>query len=451
VSAAEATAGRHGDATVDRRALTATVGYGDVLPAPAPGVTPSRGATLRWDPAAATRAGTAAAEVRLTTTATAAPAGARTAVLPRATAASREDGAAAIPLDLARYERLRPLGEGGMGEVALARDHDIDRPVAIKRLRAEARTPGALLRFAEEVRAVGKLEHPGIVPIHDVGIDEEGQHFLVMKYVQGDTLEHVIDRLRAGDPAYLARYSHAYRAQIFAAVLEAVDYAHQQGFLHRDLKPANVIVGPHGEVTVMDWGLAKRVGAAERSAEPGAPASGRLLRTQQGAILGTPMYMAPEQAAGDPDAIDARADVDSLAVMFWELMSLRHPLEDKQSVEEILAALRDDEVSARWVGLTRIQSGALCEWGWFALEGMRRDPAARHASAGAMLAELRRVQRGEIPVNCNVTLAKRSLHEVDHLIDRHGWLFHAATALVVAGAVGLLARVAWGLAIQLAR
>jgi serine/threonine protein kinase len=121
-------------------------------------------------------------------------------------------------------------------------------------------TPRASSRFADEVRAVGQLEHPNIVPVHDVGIDETGQHYLVMKYVQGETLESIIEHLAAGDPSYVARFPQEHRARIFLSILQALRYAHGRGIIHRDIKPANIMVGPHGEVTVMDWGLAKTVG-----------------------------------------------------------------------------------------------------------------------------------------------------------------------------------------------
>jgi serine/threonine-protein kinase len=378
---------------------------------------------------------------------------ARSAVLPRTRAPEDASAAADVP-DQPRYERIRPLGEGGMGEVVLALDHDIERKVAIKRLRPEVRSPGALLRFAEEVRAVGQLEHPGIAPVYDVGIDEEGHHYQVMKYLEGETLEAIIEKLKAGDPAARARFSHAYRAQVFAAVLEAVSYAHDRGLVHRDLKPANVMVGPHGEVTVLDWGIAKRAGAPEpapfTAAQAAAPLTERrLIETQQGAILGTPMYMSPEQAVGDGAAVGPRSDVYSLAVMFWELMSLHHPLEDKESIEDILAALTGKEIPTTWFHLTRTWTGAPCEWAWFARKGMRKDPGQRFASATEMLAELRKVQRGDIAVDCHVTLVKRGIHEADGWINRHAIVFNLLTLLVVLGSIAGLVWLALGVAHRL--
>ena len=143
------------------------------------------------------------------------------------------------PRSVARYQRVRPLGEGGNGEVDLWRDQDIDRDVAVKRLK-QVGTPEAVAQFIQEVQTTGQLEHPGIVPIYDVGRDEEGRYFFVMKHVQGETLEQIIARLRARDPAYLCRYSFEARTHIFMQILHSVQYAHRKGFIHCDIKPADV-------------------------------------------------------------------------------------------------------------------------------------------------------------------------------------------------------------------
>jgi tRNA A-37 threonylcarbamoyl transferase component Bud32 len=156
-----------------------------------------------------------------------------------------------------RFEKIRLLGEGGLGEVVGAHDHDIGRKVAIKRLRAEVRSPAALARFVDEIRTIGKLEHPNIIPIHDVGMDESGELYFVMKYVDGETLEDVIQKLAAGDREYHERYTFERRVEIFRALLEALAFAHDRGIIHRDIKPANVMIGKFGEVLLMDWGIAK--------------------------------------------------------------------------------------------------------------------------------------------------------------------------------------------------
>jgi serine/threonine-protein kinase len=216
--------------------------------------------------------------------------GGRTTVLPRIV----DGGEVAWSADgTPRYEQLKPLGEGGVGEVLLARDRDIERRVAIKRLKPDQRSTASLLRFADEVRAVGQLEHPNIVPVHDVGLDEQGQHYLVMKFVQGETIESIIEKLHAGDPATVARFSHEHRARVFLAVLQAIGYAHGRGIIHRDIKPANIRVGPHGEVTVMDWGLAKTV---RRSSAAGSDAASAQRPTPQQPPDSSKLSKAPSSA-----------------------------------------------------------------------------------------------------------------------------------------------------------
>ena len=143
------------------------------------------------------------------------------------------------PRSVARYQRIRPLGEGGNGEVDLWRDQDIDRDVAVKRLK-QVGPPEAVAQFIQEVQTTGQLEHPGIVPIYDVDRDEEDRYFFVMKHVQGETLEQIIARLKAGDRTYTSRFSFEARTQIFLQILHSVQYAHRKGFIHCDIKPADV-------------------------------------------------------------------------------------------------------------------------------------------------------------------------------------------------------------------
>ena len=125
-----------------------------------------------------------------------------------------------------------------MGEVSLEHDNDIGRTVAVKRLAADLDHPDSLVRFIAEVQTIGQLEHPNIIPIHDVGLDQDGRYYFVMKYVDGETLESIITKLAAGDPDYHARYPFEVRVEMFLGLLHALQYAHDQGVVHRDIKPA---------------------------------------------------------------------------------------------------------------------------------------------------------------------------------------------------------------------
>ena len=221
--------------------------------------------------------------------------------------------AADVPdLDGTKYEIVDRIGQGGMGTVYRARDRELAREVALKVVRLPEGSPNVAERMMREARTLARLEHPGIIPIHDVGTLLDGRVFYAMKLVRGAPLDA------------LPSTSLAERLRIVERVCEAVAFAHAHGIIHRDLKPQNVMVGPFGEVLVMDWGVAKIVGEAARSlgADAGAGAvSSAAPSTGHGVVLGTPGYMAPEQAAGDPSLVDARADVYAIGAILRDLVA----------------------------------------------------------------------------------------------------------------------------------
>ncbi len=347
-----------------------------------------------------------------------------------------------------RYEPLRRLGEGGFGEVLGARDNDIGRQVAVKRLHPEMRSPAVLARFAEEVRTIGSLEHPNIVPIHDVGVEENGDYYFVMKYVAGETLESIIDKLAAGDADAHARFGVERRVQIFIALLEAVAFAHSKGILHRDIKPANVMVGAYGEVVLMDWGIAKRL----REDSPpvpdvlrpeGPPASGKvekgasrgvLFQTRSGELIGTPAYMSPEQSRGEP--IDERSDVYALSILLYELLTLGHPLADKTTLPSMLHAISHEPTPLAGMVNHPHQPAVSMDLSWFLRKGLAKNPADRYASVAEMVTRLERRAEGIIPIQCHITFMKRMSNGLGRFIDRHPVL---ATLMMVAGVLALVA------------
>ncbi|MBK9263603.1 MAG: serine/threonine protein kinase [Polyangiaceae bacterium] len=378
----------------------------------------------------------AGSEFRLPGTTTS---GGRTTVLPRIL--GNGSGLEVVSETRNRYEPLKLLGSGGMGEVLLVQDQDIARKVAVKRLLPEARDPMLLARFVDEIRTVGRLEHPNIVPVHDVGVDEVGRYFFVMKYVEGETLEQIIRKLAEGDAEYHRNYTFERRVEIMISVLNALEYAHANGVIHRDIKPANVMVGRYGEVVLMDWGIAKPMDSTRDLAQgPDATLGnenerGRMYMTHVGSLVGTPAYMSPEQARGELDKIDVRSDLYSAAVMLHEFVTCRHYLADETTTEGLLKAIKEQELEPGDLHKScSLQSSLPAELVYVSLKGMAKDPGKRaYASASDFVAALQNVLAGTFSVTCKTTMTKRMFREMARAVDRYPRLsFYSFVGVVLA-------------------
>lgn len=225
------------------------------------------------------------------------------------------------PLD-SRYAIGELIGEGGMGSVYLAHDRELGREVALKVLRATTPTADERERIVREAQILASLEHPGIVPVHDVGVLPDGRLFYVMKRVRGERFDEFAHGPRAR--------SELLRA--FLQVCDAVAFAHAAGVVHRDLKPQNIMLGSFGEVLVLDWGVAKsrrQVVAIANTTPTVAPAASST--SVGGTAAGTPGYMAPEQMLGEADE---RADVFGLGGILYYLLNGRHPLAERETAEQ---------------------------------------------------------------------------------------------------------------------
>jgi serine/threonine protein kinase len=350
---------------------------------------------------------------------------------------SEGDRLVLVPRDQTRYEGDKLLGRGGMGEVKLARDHDIGRKVAVKRL-LDDDNPHAVARFIDEVRTVGSLEHPNIVPIHDVGVDEDGALFFVMKYVEGETLESIIEKLDAGDPAYHKRYGFEARLDLFIGLLRALQYAHSQGLVHRDVKPANIMVGGYGEVVLMDWGIAHRMRSEARltnlSDQFGDRAS---TETVDGSVVGTPQYMSPEQAAGDVANLDGRSDLYSAAVVLYELLTLRPYVQAGQTAMQTVVAVTQRELPSVTEGAYDHphQLSVPVELRHFLRSALARNKDDRFATAEELIATFEGVRSGDFAVSCPITFMKANNTKMERFMDRHPFV---SMMMMTAGVLGFL-------------
>ena len=249
-----------------------------------------------------------------------------------------------------RYTHIKTIGLGGVGAVLSAYEPELNREVAIKILRPAFRNQvGSLKRFVREARATAHIEHPNIVPVHQLGVFNDNGIFFSMKKVDGRNLRSVIRKLSEGNKEFSKKYTIRQLLQIFVAIGNGVAYAHSKGVLHRDLKPANIMLGDYGEVMVMDWGLVKYHSDKDSSREewhtdldPDFTTIGHddVLATIVGSVSGTPAYMAPEQAGGRNEDVDEQTDIYSLGAILYSILTWETaPFESPMTTNQVLNAV----------------------------------------------------------------------------------------------------------------
>jgi len=299
----------------------------------------------------------------------------------------RTSGDVALPLpevDEDRYRIEEEVARGGLGRIVAAYDPRLQRRVALKEL--AVRHPISESRFRREARLTAQLEHPAIVPVHEAGTWPSGKPFYAMKLVDGRSLADVIR----------ATTSYAERIALLPHVVdvaEAMAYAHCQGIIHRDLKPSNVLVGAFGETVVIDWGLAKdldrphadddlRLARSTSEADPS-------YQTSDGAVLGTPAYMPPEQAEGG--VVDERADVYALGALLYQLLTGRRPYDDVPSTQLLDVVLAEGPIP-----LADLEPAVPTDLRAIVEKAMARNPAERYRDAGELADELHRFTTGQL-------------------------------------------------------
>ena len=331
-----------------------------------------------------------------------------------------DTSAGPAPVDQ-RYRLGAELGRGGMGRVVEAFDTHLGRAVALKEV-LPSHSGNIAKRFQREVRITARLEHASIVPLYDAGVMADGRPYYVMRRVSGRPLDELIARAR-GMAERLALLPNV------LAAIDAVAHAHRRGVIHRDLKPQNILVGELGETVVIDWGLAKVIGEDEPpppSLEPHIPSAADSLKTQIGAVFGTPGFMAPEQARGDE--LGPGSDVYALGATLYQLIAGKPPVRGT-SATEVIASTMENKI----VPLADVAPNAPVELATIIGKALAPDPAQRYPDAGELAEDVRRFTTGQLVAAHRYTRRQR----LARFARRHRAAL--AVAALAATAVAILA------------
>ncbi len=290
-----------------------------------------------------------------------------------------------------RFADGEEIGRGGMGVVRRIFDETLRRQLAVKLLRRSIDDDAMRSRFTEEARITGQLSHPGVVPVHEFGAEDDGRPFFTMPLIRGRSFSDIIVAVHSDD----AEWTLPRALSVLLRVCETIAYAHDKGVIHRDLKPSNVMVGEFGEAYVMDWGLARTMRSSE-GADPVANAAvsseraeiaerdpSSPLLTADGQVVGTPAYMAPEQARGGP--IDERTDVFAIGAMLYHLLAGSRPYAQMTTSQQVLDAVLEGPPES----LTERAPRAAAELLAIVGRAMQRDPGRRYQKVDELAADLR--------------------------------------------------------------
>lgn len=338
--------------------------------------------------------------------------GSRAAAIDPDSRPSKFSPAPALPCQFGKYELLERVGAGGMGVVYRAKSFTPHRIVALKMLQSGAlATEEERRRFREEAEKGGRLEHPSIVPVYDVG-EYQGQMYFVMRFIEGQTLSK-----KLVDGAISPRES----ARILARVCEAIEFAHQRGVIHRDLKPSNIILDENGQPHVTDFGLAKDLDAGYESL------------TRTGAVLGTPAYMSPEQADGRRHLVGPVSDVYSLGSVLYHLLTGRPPFQATHAFE-LQMMVREQEPTLPRLLNPKVDR----DLEMIVMRALQKPPDLRQPSAAALQADLEAYLRGETPPSNSGRFSHivgRLIRETHHatILENWGllWMWHSVALFAI--------------------
>jgi serine/threonine protein kinase len=312
------------------------------------------------------------------------------------------------PAEKERYSSADEIARGGMGAILRALDNRIRREVAVKYLLDQS-NPEKKARFITEAQITGQLQHPNIVPVHDLGFDAQQRLFFAMKMVKGRSLAQILDSLRKDPDVAEKEWSLNRLLNGFVGVCNALAYAHDRGVIHRDVKPANVMLGEFGQVYLMDWGLAKVLDSLRTAATPlttGMPLkfedrittdhNGDVDLTREGSVVGTLVYMSPEQAQGKVSAINGRTDVYSLGAILYEMLALQTHMDKSDDDLKMLKRVMEGRIEPpEKRDPRRARAGKIPrELSAIAMKALAHNPEDRYRTVTEMQRDIERYQEG---------------------------------------------------------
>jgi len=341
---------------------------------------------------------------------------------PHAISADNSDIKELTPKPAGKYKFIRSVGFGGMKAVIQVKDRDTTRNVAMAIIPDAADRPQSdINRFVQEARITARLEHPNIVPVHDIGVDTNGAPYFTMKLLRGRTLSAILRKLREDDYKTLKEFDLTRLLRIYVKILNGVVFAHSKKIIHLDLKPDNIHVGDFGEVLILDWGLARFIGAAEDIDDnydgemitfPGTGASSHI--TLDGVTKGTPGYMAPEQAAGKNHLKDERTDIYALGGILYAILTFESPLSGRP-VNEIIVQTINGNIGFPDAENQKRQLPAALQA--VVLKAMSRNPEERYQSVDELREDIFAFLGGYAPKAEDASSLKKT-----YLFVNRNWL-----------------------------
>jgi serine/threonine-protein kinase len=336
-----------------------------------------------------------------------------------------------------RYRVLRPHAKGGLGEVSVATDVELNREVALKEIQNRfVRDADSRARFLLEAEVTGKVEHPGIVPVYGMGAYSDGRPFYAMRFIQGDSLKEAITKFHSQYSQFKntteRRLVERQLLRRFVDVCFAVDFAHSRGVLHRDIKPGNIMLGQYGETLVVDWGLAKIIGSStsyDGTSQISISSGSNSAPTQVGSAVGTPAYMPPEQAAGQVDRLGPHSDTYSLGATLYHILTGRPPFEGTNAVEIIKLVIKGEFRPPRTIHSEIPKSlESIC------VKAMALEPNDRYPSVRELAQDIERYLADE-PVS---SMKEPWTAQVFRWIRKHPTATAAAVTGIVLTSLGLI-------------